>query len=139
MFLMGVFFVISFQPLFMVSSLILITLMYSYLIYKITGTFWFSYILLMVMMSGVLVVFTYMVSLIPNESFEIYSLMFFFSFLMMMLLNFNFFFLSDMSFISMNLWMTELSYMNLFLVSFLLVIMLLVVYMSYMEEGAFRV
>lgn len=138
-FLLGVFFVIRFQPLFIVRRLILIRLLYSFLIYKVIGTFWFRYILLIVMIRGVLVVFTYIVRLIPNESFEIYGLIIFFSFILIILVGLDFFFFKDIRIIRINLWMTFLSILNLILISFLLVIILLVVYITYIEEGAFRV
>nr|WAQ70312.1 NADH dehydrogenase subunit 6 [Lycosa sp.] len=138
MFLFGVLFIISLQPVFMVSSLIIITLFYSFYIFKLIGSYWFSYLLLLVMLSGVLVVFTYMVSLIPNESFEIYS--------MVLILFFMFFFMKyyemfkmDMGFVSMNLWESYLGMFSLFLISFLLVVMFLVVLLSNMNLGSVRV
>ena len=36
--------------------------------------FWFRYALIMVMLSGVFVIFIYIASLIPNEEFEIYGI-----------------------------------------------------------------
>nr|YP_009744385.1 NADH dehydrogenase subunit 6 [Oxyopes hupingensis]QIE13338.1 NADH dehydrogenase subunit 6 [Oxyopes hupingensis] len=138
-FLLGVFFLVSLQPVFMVSILIFMTLFYSYLIYEVIGSFWFSYMLLMVMLSGVLVIFTYMVSLIPNESFEIYNLMVLLSFMMMVFIKWSGLYKMDMSVISMDLWVSYLGLFSFFLVSFLLGIMLLVVVMSYMSEGSFRV
>jgi len=69
------------QPVFIVRRLIVITLFYSFFIYKIIGSYWFRYLLLLVILRGVLVIFTYIVSLIPNESFEIYRIMFVFVFM----------------------------------------------------------
>nr|YP_009072499.1 NADH dehydrogenase subunit 6 [Oxyopes sertatus]AIP86903.1 NADH dehydrogenase subunit 6 [Oxyopes sertatus] len=139
-FLLGVFFVVSLQPVFMVSILIFITLFYSYLIYKVIGTFWFSYMLLMVMLSGVLVIFTYMVSLVPNESFEVVNLVILLSFMISMFVKWGLDFGGDMGIMSMDLWISYLGGFSLFLVVFLLVIMLLVVVVSCMSGmGSFRV
>lgn len=138
-FLLGIFFLIRFQPLFIVRRLILITLIYSFIIYSSLGTFWFRYILLLVIIRGVIVLFTYIVRLIPNESFEIYGLIMFFSFMILIFLGYNISFLIDIRIIRVNLWITLLRIFNLILISFLLVIILLVVYLRYIEEGAFRV
>nr|YP_010611003.1 NADH dehydrogenase subunit 6 [Lycosa grahami]WAQ70325.1 NADH dehydrogenase subunit 6 [Lycosa grahami] len=138
MFLFGVLFVISLQPVFMVSSLIIITLFYSFFIFKMIGSYWFSYLLLLVMLSGVLVVFTYMVSLIPNESFEIYGMLFMFLFMFFFVKYYNLFEV-NMGFVSMNLWESYLGMFSLFLVGFLLVIMFLVVLLSNMNFGSVRV
>lgn len=137
--MLRVFFVIRFQPLFIVRRLILIRLFYSFIIYKIVGTFWFRYILLIVILRGVLVVFTYIARLIPNESFEVYRLIIFFSIVVIILVGFDFFYFKDIRIIRINLWVTFLRILNLILISFLLVIILLVVYVRYIEEGAFRV
>nr|YP_009305891.1 NADH dehydrogenase subunit 6 [Dolomedes angustivirgatus]ANW36389.1 NADH dehydrogenase subunit 6 [Dolomedes angustivirgatus] len=138
-FLFGILFMISLQPVFMVSSLILITFFYSFFIYKEVGTYWFSYMLLLVMLSGVLVVFTYMVTLIPNESFEAYNLVMVFMLMFMLLMEYKFDFVKDMGLVTLNLWMTYLGMLSMFLVSFLLIIMLLVVFLSNMNIGALRI
>nr|YP_010406826.1 NADH dehydrogenase subunit 6 [Pardosa pusiola]URC16627.1 NADH dehydrogenase subunit 6 [Pardosa pusiola] len=138
MFLFGALFVMTLQPVFMVSSLIIITLVYSYYIFKIMGSYWFSYLLLLVMLSGVLVVFTYMVSLIPNESFEIYMMVMVF-FLMFFFMKYYNMYDMNMGFISVNLWETYLGMFSLFLISFLLVVMFLVVMLSNMNMGSVRV
>nr|YP_010219076.1 NADH dehydrogenase subunit 6 [Phoneutria boliviensis]UBY46229.1 NADH dehydrogenase subunit 6 [Phoneutria boliviensis] len=139
MFLLGVMFIMSMQPVFMVSMLIVITFVYSYMIYKVVGTFWFSYVLLMVMLSGVLVVFTYMVTLCPNESFEVYSLVVMFLFMVLFVVGIFFMYELDFSIITVNLWISYLGMMSLFLVGFLFCIMLLVVSLSYVNDGALRI
>nr|YP_009115239.1 NADH dehydrogenase subunit 6 [Wadicosa fidelis]AIZ97185.1 NADH dehydrogenase subunit 6 [Wadicosa fidelis] len=138
MFLFGVLFVMSLQPVFMVSSLIIITLIYSYFIFKVIGSYWFSYLLLLVMLSGVLVVFTYMVSLIPNEVFEIYTVVLVF-FLLFFLKKYDNLYMMNMGFVSVNLWESYLGMFSLFLISFLLVVMFLVVLLSNMNIGSVRV
>lgn len=138
-FLLGVFFVIRIQPIFIVRILIVISLIYSYSIYKVTGTYWFRYILIIVMLRGVLVVFIYMVTLVPNEKFEIYNLLVLFLFVMIILIKIDFYFLIDMRLITVNLWITYLGAFNLFLVRFLLRIILLVIVLRYLSDGSFRI
>nr|YP_009158059.1 NADH dehydrogenase subunit 6 [Carrhotus xanthogramma]AKH36475.1 NADH dehydrogenase subunit 6 [Carrhotus xanthogramma] len=139
-FLLGLFFVSSMQPMSMISMLILIVLFYSYIMYIVLGGYWFSYALVMVMLSGVLVVFTYMVSLIPNEKFEEYNLLYLLIVMMFMVSGYYMWMYQwKFSFISLSLWYSFFSSMNIFMVSFLLLIMLLVVWLSYYGYGAFRV
>jgi len=64
------------QPIIIVGRLILITLIYSLLIYLILGRFWYRFMLLLVILRGVLVIFTYISSLTPNERFELENLIY---------------------------------------------------------------
>nr|QNV12127.1 NADH dehydrogenase subunit 6 [Amaurobius fenestralis] len=139
MILMGILFMSSIQPMMMIMSLIIISMMYSLYIYMSMGSFWFSYLLLLVMLSGVLVVFTYMVSLFPNESFEMYNLL-----IIMMMCVFSLYWIYDMfgmdySYISLNMWFFYMGIFSVCLVSFLLMVMVMVVWMSYLNEGAIYV
>nr|YP_026101.1 NADH dehydrogenase subunit 6 [Habronattus oregonensis]AAT02492.1 NADH dehydrogenase subunit 6 [Habronattus oregonensis] len=138
--LLGMLFVSSIQPMFMISSMIMIVLLYSYMIYISMGGYWFSYALIMVMLSGVLVVFTYMVSLLPNEMFENYNFVYMVG--MMILLLGGYFMViygEKWGVVSLNLWLSYVGMFNIFMVSFLLSIMLMVVWMSYMGYGALRI
>nr|YP_010318771.1 NADH dehydrogenase subunit 6 [Asemonea sichuanensis]ULX45820.1 NADH dehydrogenase subunit 6 [Asemonea sichuanensis] len=139
MVLLSIMFLSSIQPIMMVSMMIMIVFMYSYMIYKVMGGYWFSYILLMVMLSGVMVIFTYMSSLYPNESFESYNLVYVFMFMIfytgMLILFYNI----NHSYISIGVWSSWFSMFNLCLVIFLLSIMLIVVWMSYMGYGSVRI
>lgn len=132
-------FVIRLQPVFIVRVLILISLLYSYMIYNVLGTYWFRYVLLMVILRGVLVVFTYIVTIIPNESFEIYNLVVVFFLIVLFLVELLGSYELDYSLITANLWVSYLGIMTLFLVGFLLIIMLLVVSLRYVSSGAFRI
>nr|YP_009655376.1 NADH dehydrogenase subunit 6 [Epeus alboguttatus]QCL18093.1 NADH dehydrogenase subunit 6 [Epeus alboguttatus] len=136
---LGIFFVSSVQPMFMVSSLILIVMIYSLYMYMMIGNYWFSYALMMVMLSGVLVVFTYMVSLIPNTSFENYNIIYIMGMLMFMMGGmYMMIYMEKGSYISLNLWSSFISMFNIFMISFLLGIMLIVVWLSYLSYGAMR-
>nr|YP_010297093.1 NADH dehydrogenase subunit 6 [Plator insolens]UMI39153.1 NADH dehydrogenase subunit 6 [Plator insolens] len=139
MFILGIFFVGSIQPIVMVSSLIVMTLLYSYCMNLYMEGYWFSYALVMVMLSGILVIFTYMVSLVPNEMFENYNLIMIFMMMIMMMVNFEIFYLGDMSYMCLSLWGSYISFYNLFMVGFLFGVMLMVVWISCIDSGAMRV
>nr|YP_009117197.1 NADH dehydrogenase subunit 6 [Neoscona theisi]AJE26553.1 NADH dehydrogenase subunit 6 [Neoscona theisi] len=140
MVMLGMLFVLSIQPMMVISSLIIIVLMYSMYLYWSLSSFWFSYMVILVLMSGVLVVFTYMMSVLPNESFEVSSLM-------VLVLGVVFLYKSDsyadfiqnMSLGSMKIWAGVTMLMSLFLVVYLLFIMVMVVWVSMMELGAIRI
>lgn len=137
-FLFGTLFVIRLQPVFIVRSLIIITLVYSYFIFKVIGSYWFRYLLLLVILSGVLVVFTYIVSLIPNESFEVYMIVIVFFFIFFFIKYYDLYNV-NIGFISVNLWERYLGMFRLFLIRFLLVVIFLVVILRNINIGSVRV
>nr|AIW06235.1 NADH dehydrogenase subunit 6 [Araneae sp. MT-2014] len=137
--LMGVVFASGIQPIMMVSVLIMIVLLYSKNMWELMGSYWFSYVLVMVMLSGVLIVFTYMVSLIPNESFETYNLIFLSMFIVMMMSEVYGLYNNDKSVMVFNMWSSYLGIFNLFMVVYLLGVMIMVVWLSNLSEGAIRV
>lgn len=138
--ILGVIFVRRIQPIFIIRRLILIALLYSYIVYIIIGGYWFRYALVMVILRGVLVVFTYIVSLIPNERFERYNL-FYIVIVMLMMVGGYYMWIYRLknSFISLNLWFTFFGIFNIFIIRFLLIIILIVVWLRYMGRGALRV
>nr|AJR33123.1 NADH dehydrogenase subunit 6 [Cyrtophora moluccensis] len=138
--MLGVMFILSTQPMMVISSLILTVLVYSIYLYWNLSSFWFSYMLILVLMSGVLVVFTYMMSVLPNEGFEVSSLV-------MLVLGVVFMtkysgydeYFMDMSMGSMKIWMSMTLVISVFLVIYLLVMMVMVVWLSMLEKGAIRI
>lgn len=138
-YLFGILFVIRIQPVFIVTRLIIITFIYSFYIFKEIGRYWFRYVLLIVILRGVLVVFTYIVTLTPNERFEVYSLVIVMVILFISAISYGANYLRDSRIISLNLWINYLGTLNLFLVRFLLIIILLVVYLRNIIRGAFHV
>lgn len=133
-------FIIRIQPIFMVRRLILIVLIYSYIVYIIIGGYWFRYALVIVILRGVLVVFTYIVSLVPNERFENYNLIYLVRIILVLvgrfyvwIYNFKF------SIISLKLWRRFFGIFNIFIIRFLLIIILIVVWFRYIGCGALRI
>lgn len=138
--ILGILFIIRMQPIFMVRRLILIILMYSYIIYIIIGGYWFRYALIIVILRGVLVVFTYIVRLVPNERFENYNLIYMVGIILVMERGF-YIWIYDYKFgiISLELWVRIFSIFNIFIIRFLLIIILIVVWFSYIGCGALKV
>nr|YP_010545526.1 NADH dehydrogenase subunit 6 [Parasteatoda cingulata]UYG23923.1 NADH dehydrogenase subunit 6 [Parasteatoda cingulata] len=141
MLMLGLMFVWSIQSYSMIVSLIMMTLGYSMFLYYSMGSYWYSYMLVLVMMSGVLVLFTYIASLIPNESFEYVGLVYasiFLSMIMMMKVNYSTNYNIDMSMILLKMWNLLLGMYNMYMVLFLLMIMVMVVWLSNFDVGAVR-
>lgn len=138
--LIGLLFVRSIQPIFIVRRLILIVLLYSYMIYIIMRGYWFSYALVLVILRGVLVVFTYMVRLIPNERFENYNLLYILIIIVFMIGGY-YVWIYDMKFsgISLRLWFSFVGIFNIFIVRFLLTVILIVIWLRYIGCGALRI
>lgn len=138
--ILGLIFIRRMQPIFIVRRLILIILIYSYIIYIIMGGYWFRYALIIVMLSGVLVVFTYIVSLIPNERFENYNLLYMIGIIIFIVRIFYVWsYELKYGIIRLRLWRNFFRIFNIFMVSFLLTIILIVVWFRYVGCGALRV
>nr|UXF58265.1 NADH dehydrogenase subunit 6 [Philodromus sp.] len=137
--LTGMFLISSMQPMFMITMMIMIVIVYSYYIYLSMMSYWFSYILVMVMLSGVLVVFTYMITLIPNEVFENYNLLYMCMFIFFGFIGFDYVFFFSNEVVGLIIWNSLLGFLNIFVLVFLFLIMLMVVWFSYLSEGAVRI
>nr|UGS80318.1 NADH dehydrogenase subunit 6 [Graphocaecilius interpretatus] len=105
-------FFFSFNPLFMGFSLILQTIFMSIMLGFMQKSFWFLYILILIFIGGMLIMFIYMTSILPNEKFKINNnfmlylmiilLMMFSCWLLSNLLIMNFSFLTNINMLSMN-------------------------------------
>lgn len=128
-------FVWRFQPVFIVRILFIATFLYSYILYKVVGTFWFRYILLIAILRGVFEVFTYIVTFIPNETFEFYGLVLLFSLVSFFIITWVNYYSNSLELATIGLGIT-LSFFRLFSVRFLLCIILIVVSSRYFDDGA---
>nr|YP_010730129.1 NADH dehydrogenase subunit 6 [Nevromus intimus]WEG22762.1 NADH dehydrogenase subunit 6 [Nevromus intimus] len=105
------------HPLAMGLMLLLQTISISLISGMMLKTFWFSYILFLIMLGGMLVLFIYMTSLASNELFSIsmknfmFNLMLIFFMFFMLFLeiypSFNFMFNMDMNFMSKDMFISE--------------------------------
>lgn len=139
MIILGVVFILGIQPLLIIISLIGVVLYYSLILYYETGRYWFGYILILVILSGVLVIFTYVIRLFPDEKFELNNLVlilifFVYLFAYITYLGIGF----DSSVMSLKLWEGVIGLFTLYLASFLLGIIVIVIWLRWFKEGALR-
>ena len=139
--LLGLMFVWRVQPYSIIVRLIIITLGYSIFVYYRIGRYWYRYILVLVIIRGVLVLFTYIARLIPNERFEYISLVYVSLFLYTVILlriKYIVLYYSDIRKIVLKIWIILLGTYNLYLVIFLLLVIVIVVWLRNFDAGAVR-
>lgn len=139
LFIIGIILVSRLQPIIIITIIVIIILLYSYFLFILTMRYWFRYILVIVILRGVLVVFTYIISLIPNEIFENYNVLYIFIFIIGSIGYYKYLYISISELISLRIWNSWYGILNIFIVSFLLIIILIVVWFRNINEGALRV
>nr|AML26518.1 NADH dehydrogenase subunit 6 [Staphylinidae sp. BMNH 1274674] len=87
--MMALIFIMMNHPMTLGVILLIQTIMISMITGQLTMNFWFSYILFLIMIGGMLVIFIYMTSIASNESFNFSNTLFF-----IMLILFIFFIMS---------------------------------------------
>lgn len=128
------------QPIIIVIRLIFITLFYSYWVMKLIMRFWFRYALIMVMLSGVFVIFIYIASLIPNEEFEIYGIGIFIIFMFIIVVWKNGGVGEEiLEWVRLNLWLSYLGGVLVFLGVVLFIVILIVIWVRCKGGRALRV
>lgn len=135
----GVFLVRRLQPIIIITIIIIVVLVYSYYVYQSIIGYWFCYILVIVILRGVLVIFTYITSLIPNELFENYNIIYIYIFLIIRLMSYEYILSEINELISLIIWSSWYGILNIFIVSFLFIIILIIVWFRYRNQGAIRV
>lgn len=135
--IIGVIFVVMAQPIRLVMLLILVTLYYSLEVFREKITFWFRFIIIIVMIRGILVVFSYMARLSPNERFEASWAGIIVVFFMWVIREYKWG--ESVSYSSLKLWENRVMEINIFIVSFLLIIIVAVVWVRRWRVGAVRV
>nr|AFQ62354.1 NADH dehydrogenase subunit 6 [Peltodytes quadratus] len=88
--IMSINFIITNHPLSMGLILMIQTFLISFISGTMSPSFWFSYMIFLIMIGGMLILFMYMTSMASNEMFKFSNknLMFFFMFIMIMLISF---------------------------------------------------
>nr|YP_009973292.1 NADH dehydrogenase subunit 6 [Chinapotamon maolanense]QNH92743.1 NADH dehydrogenase subunit 6 [Chinapotamon maolanense] len=155
--LLSILFTRMMHPLAMGLNLLIQTIVISFSASLATFSFWFSYVLFLIFLGGMLVLFIYVASLASNEIF-LPSLTFFIMFLILtILLCFSFFFLdtvlissfsnlpnSSINFLSstahITSWIfnTPSMFFTLFIISYLLLTLLVVVKIINLFKGPLR-
>nr|YP_010239135.1 NADH dehydrogenase subunit 6 [Atypus karschi]QTH31104.1 NADH dehydrogenase subunit 6 [Atypus karschi] len=131
-------FLSSFSSMMMIMMLISFTFIYVIKLYLFLDTFWYSYIVMMIVMSGVLVLFTYMASLSSNESID-FNKSLLFLFLSLMLYNEENMMEEVMETHSVSIWDQKLMNLNIMILIFLLITMFMVVKLSNFNFGSLRI
>nr|AHF21597.1 NADH dehydrogenase subunit 6 [Allothyrus sp. LamingtonNP-QMS95173] len=91
LFMISSLFLISSHPLMMIIMIILMTLYISSLMFMISKFSWMSFILILVMLGGMLILFIYIASLASNELFNLNNKMIPLILMMMMIIPWNFY------------------------------------------------
>nr|UPL65374.1 NADH dehydrogenase subunit 6 [Nithecus jacobaeae] len=116
------------HPLSMVMIIILQTLTISMMIGMIMSSFWFSYIIMMIMMSGMLVLFVYMASIASNEKFKFSITLFIMAILNLPMMMFNY----DNEMLNLNKTTTmNMILNNLFSGATMMITMMMIIYLLY--------
>lgn len=106
---------------------------------EIVGSYWYRYILVLVIIRGVLMLFTYIVSLIPNESFEVIRLVNFVLLLIIMRVKIEVINIEDGGVFSIKIWGIVVGGINLYVVIYLLIIIVMVVWLRGAGIKALRI
>lgn len=139
--MLGLIFVWNVQPYIIIIRLIIITLGYSIFIYIRIRRYWYRYILILVILRGVLVLFRYIASLIPNEKFEYIKLLYVRVFIyLILIIGFNqiSIYWGDTRLLLFKMWNILINLYNLYLVLFLIRIIIMVVWLRNCDSGAIR-
>nr|YP_010491862.1 NADH dehydrogenase subunit 6 [Ocypus graeseri]UWM92648.1 NADH dehydrogenase subunit 6 [Ocypus graeseri] len=95
-FMLSILFIFLSHPLSMGLTLLIQTILVSLVSGLLNINFWFSYILFLIMIGGMLVLFIYMTSIASNEKFSFSNWLFLFIMLMVMLSIIMFMFMDNM-------------------------------------------
>nr|YP_010285485.1 NADH dehydrogenase subunit 6 [Basiprionota bisignata]UKS07054.1 NADH dehydrogenase subunit 6 [Basiprionota bisignata] len=153
--MLSIIFMFMKHPISMMITILLQTLAMAILCGLMSNLFWFSYIIFLVMIGGMLIIFLYMTNVASNEKFNMYkpimvSLMICSMLLMMMSMLMDKFYSYYLTFLSnnMNNKMMEIiimkyynapfNYMLLLMMTYLLITMIMTVKISNIKEGALR-
>lgn len=136
MILLGLGILIRIQPIRIVVIIVLLTLGYILVIFNQLMRIWFSYLVMLVMLRGVIVVFTYMASITPNEKFEIRWV----AVCILMIVGGRLWWIEgEFTFGSLIIWDRSFLIINLLILVFLLCIMVMVVWVRNWWKGPVRV
>nr|QDP17901.1 NADH dehydrogenase subunit 6 [Parachtes limbarae] len=141
MVVLGMLFMLSNHAMMSIMCIIGIVLFYFYMSFVMCGGVWFGLVMVLVMLSGVLVIFTYMASLVPNDKFELMQVGYGFIFILCLMVGFDLMMLYgyDVSFLCLKLWDVDFMIYLMFGLSFLLLIMLFIIDIVGSFMGALRV
>nr|WGO57909.1 NADH dehydrogenase subunit 6 [Cyrtonotula longialata] len=153
-FMLSIIFTQMNHPLAMGLILLIQTLLISLITGLLTQSFWFSYILFLIFLGGMLVLFIYVTSLASNEMFHMSTKLMFISFIMTFMLTFifksfytslinqetmNFIFINNMTSIPLiKLYNSSTSIITILLATYLFLTLIAVVKITNIFKGPLR-
>jgi len=137
--LLGIIFIIRIQPLIIIRIILGVVLLYSLDIYYESISFWFGYILILIVLRGILVIFTYVIRLVPNERFEFFSILVIFLRFIFFIINKKFIIVRNQSLLRILLWEGVIRGYIIYLGIFLFRIIVIVIFLRRVEDGALRI
>lgn len=137
---LGIIFIWGSHPLLIIGGLVILVLAtFLYLYYRLTR-FWVGYLLVLVILRGILVIFSYILRLIPNLAFEEFNL--FIPILMLIFILYSFLdkiYLSDLRSYCYVIWSNEIGIITFYLVRLLLLLIVIVLFLRIIRKGSLRV
>lgn len=124
----------------MIGGLLVLVLSSLLYLYYNTLIFWGGYLLLIVMLRGILVIFSYILRLVPNLAFEEFRM--FIPLLLVLILVYlemEKFYLIDFSLYIFSIWGGSLRIITFYLVRLLLLLIVIVLHIREMKKGSVRV
>lgn len=137
---LGIIFIWGSHPLFIMGGLvILVLIIFLYLYYRLLR-FWVGYLLVLVMLRGILVIFSYILRLVPNLVFEEFNLFFPLIFIMIRIyIYFDNFYIRNLRIYPYSIWGGNLALITLYLVVLLLLLIVIVLFLRIIRKGSLRV
>lgn len=124
----------------MIGGLLVLVLSSLLYLYYNTLIFWGGYLLLIVMLRGILVIFSYILRLVPNLAFEEFRMfMPLLLVLILVYLEIEKFYLIDFSLYIFSIWGGSLRIITFYLVRLLLLLIVIVLHIREMKKGSVRV
>nr|YP_009995256.1 NADH dehydrogenase subunit 6 [Ochthebius puncticollis]QNP09646.1 NADH dehydrogenase subunit 6 [Ochthebius puncticollis] len=139
--MISIMFLFMMHPISMGTMLLLQTILISLITGMLNFNYWFSYILFLIMVGGMLVLFIYMTSIASNEKFKFNTKLFMMFFIMMMLImimsytdlfinimnNFNFNFMNKENYLMLSKFYNKPSNLIMFMIIIYLFITLIAI------------
>lgn len=116
----------------------MLVIFYSLDTYFFSLRFWFGYILIFILLRGILVIFTYVIRLIPNENFEYLSFILVFRTFLFLFLDTGYINIDEQRVMGPLLWEGIMGVYIIFLGRFLLRVIVMVIFLRNPLMGALR-
>lgn len=137
---LGLVFIWGSHPLLIMGGLLIVVILGFLYLYYTSMRFWVGYLLILIILRGVLVVFSYILRIIPNFAFENFRILM--SFLVTLTVVSSViekFVYRDARGYVYRIWGPHIRLITLYLVSILLLLIVIVLYISIYTKGSLRI